>query len=193
MVVSWLLAVVSWSSYGDTADEPQEKSLNVSRSFYGDTADESQEKFWSFFGRFVVKFSHKTTGGSWSFFRSFRPKETVARLARSTSDYQPMIFKSSEYSIPSSCAHFVIFCLPSSILHFLFSNFDFRFIISDPPKFPGRGRYLALGHPLPWVISFFLNDILNPNFVEKNSYFILFFLESYFFDEQSKFLDVQFY
>ena len=38
-----------------------------------------------------------------------------------------------------------------------------------------------------------LKVILNPNFVEKKSYFILFFLESYFFDEQSKFLDVRFY
>ena len=28
---------------------------------------------------------------------------------------------------------------------------------------------------------------------KKNSYFILFFLESYFFDEQSKFLVVRFY
>ena len=64
---------------------------------------------------------------------------------------------------------------------------------------------------LPWAISFFLkwkenkylspyaycfifkSDLLNPNFVEKNSYFILFFLESYFFDEQSRFLDVRFY
>ena len=43
-------------------------------------------------------------------------------------------------------------------------------------------------------IAFFLkSDLLNPNFVEKNSYFILFFSESYFFDEQSKFLDVRFY
>ena len=45
-------------------------------------------------------------------------------------------------------------------------------------------------------ISFFRtceSDLLNPNFVEKNSYFILFFLESYFFDKQSKFLDVRFY
>ena len=63
---------------------------------------------------------------------------------------------------------------------------------------------------LPWAISFFLNDkkinifrlmhiasvlsdLLNLNFVEKNSYFIQFFLESYFFDEQSKFSDVGFY
>ena len=30
-------------------------------------------------------------------------------------------------------------------------------------------------------------------FVEKNSYFILFFLQRYFFDEQSEFLDVRFY
>ena len=29
--------------------------------------------------------------------------------------------------------------------------------------------------------------------LKKNSYFILFFLESYFFDEESNFLDVQFY
>ena len=42
-------------------------------------------------------------------------------------------------------------------------------------------------------IAFFLSDILYPNFVEKISYFILFFLENYFFDEQSKFLDVRFY
>ena len=42
-------------------------------------------------------------------------------------------------------------------------------------------------------IALFLSDVLNPNFVEKNSYFIVFFLKSYFFDEQSKFLDVQFY
>ena len=67
---------------------------------------------------------------------------------------------------------------------------------------------------LPWAISFFfkceenkyfsphayffilkndLLNLLNPNFVEKNPYLILFFLEIYFFDEQSKFLDVQFY
>ena len=74
-----------------------------------------------------------------------------------------------------------------------------------------RGRYPALGHPLPWAISFFFkweenkyfspyaycfifkSDLLNLNFVEKNPYFILFFLESYFFDKQSKFLDVRFY
>ena len=31
------------------------------------------------------------------------------------------------------------------------------------------------------------------NLLKKKSYFILFFLESYFFDEQSKFLDVRFY
>ena len=65
---------------------------------------------------------------------------------------------------------------------------------------------------LPWAMPFFFfkfeenkyfssyaycfifkSDRLNPNFVEKNSYLILFFLESYFFDEQSKFLDVRFY
>ena len=64
---------------------------------------------------------------------------------------------------------------------------------------------------LPWAISFFFkweehkyfspyaycfifkSDLLNSNFVEKKSYFILLFLKSYFFDEQSKFLDVQFY
>ena len=34
---------------------------------------------------------------------------------------------------------------------------------------------------------------LNSNFVKKNSYCILFFLESYFYDEQSKFLDIRFY
>ena len=39
----------------------------------------------------------------------------------------------------------------------------------------------------------FKSNLLNPNSVEKNSYFILFFLESYFFNEQSKFLDVRFY
>ena len=39
----------------------------------------------------------------------------------------------------------------------------------------------------------FKSDLLNSNFVEKNSYFILVFLESYFFDEQSKFLVVRFY
>ena len=33
---------------------------------------------------------------------------------------------------------------------------------------------------------FLKSDLSNPNFVE-NSYFILFFLESYFFDVQSKF------
>ena len=42
-------------------------------------------------------------------------------------------------------------------------------------------------------IALFFSDLLNPNFVEKNSYFILLFLESYFFDKQSKFLDVRFY
>ena len=41
-----------------------------------------------------------------------------------------------------------------------------------------------------WFI--FISDLLNPNFVKK-IYFILFFLESYFLDEQSKFLDVRFY
>ena len=39
----------------------------------------------------------------------------------------------------------------------------------------------------------FKSDLLHRNLVEKNSYFILFFLESYFFDERSKFLDVRFY
>ena len=74
-----------------------------------------------------------------------------------------------------------------------------------------RGRYPASGHPMPWVISFFFkwegnkyfslyaycsiskSDLVNPNFVEKNSYFILFFLENYFFDKQSKFLDIRLY
>ena len=42
-------------------------------------------------------------------------------------------------------------------------------------------------------IALFLSDLLNPNFVEKTSYFILFFLEGYFFDDQSKFLDIRFY
>ena len=67
---------------------------------------------------------------------------------------------------------------------------------------------------LPWAISFFFffflreentyfssyaycfifkSDLLNPNIVEKKSYFTLFLLKSYFFDEQSKFLDVRFY
>ena len=39
----------------------------------------------------------------------------------------------------------------------------------------------------------FKSDLLNTNFVEKNPYFILFFLERYFFDKQSKFVDVRFY
>ena len=34
---------------------------------------------------------------------------------------------------------------------------------------------------------------LNSNFVEKNSYFILFILESNFFHGQSEFSDVRFY
>ena len=69
-----------------------------------------------------------------------------------------------------------------------------------------RERYPALGH-----LVFFLNEkknkyfssyaccfifksvLLNPNFVEKKSYFILLFWESYFFDEQSELLDVRFY
>ena len=74
--------------------------------------------------------------------------------------------------------------------------------------FYNRGRYPALGHPVPGAISFFLNekkinifclialfssDLLNPNFVEKKIIFHLFFLESYFSDEQSKFLDFRFY
>ena len=41
-------------------------------------------------------------------------------------------------------------------------------------------------------IALFLSDLLITNFVEKNLYFILFFLEIYLFDEQSKFLDVWF-
>ena len=46
----------------------------------------------------------------------------------------------------------------------------------------------------PYAYCFILkSDLWNPNFVQINSYFILFFLESYFFDEQSKFLDVRFY
>ena len=45
----------------------------------------------------------------------------------------------------------------------------------------------------PYAYCFiFKSDLLNVNFVEKNSYFILFFLESYFFDEQSQFLDIRF-
>ena len=43
------------------------------------------------------------------------------------------------------------------------------------------------------IAFFFLSDLLNPNVAEKNLYFILFFLKSYFFDEQSKFLDFRFY
>ena len=43
------------------------------------------------------------------------------------------------------------------------------------------------------IALFSKSDLFNPNLIEKNSYFILFFLESYFFDEQSKFLDVRFY
>ena len=39
----------------------------------------------------------------------------------------------------------------------------------------------------------FKSDLLNPKFVGKKLYFILFLLESYFFDEQSEFLDVRFY
>ena len=39
----------------------------------------------------------------------------------------------------------------------------------------------------------FESDLLNTNFVLKNRYFILFFLEIYFFDKQSKFLDIPFY
>ena len=37
------------------------------------------------------------------------------------------------------------------------------------------------------------SHLFNPSFVEKRNYFILFFLQSYFFDEQSKFLNLQFY
>ena len=37
------------------------------------------------------------------------------------------------------------------------------------------------------------SDLLNPNFVENFLYFILFFLRSYSFDEQSEFLILQFY
>ena len=39
----------------------------------------------------------------------------------------------------------------------------------------------------------FKSDLLIPSFVDNNSYFILFFLKSYFFDEQSKCLDVRLY
>ena len=68
-----------------------------------------------------------------------------------------------------------------------------------------RGRYPALGHLVffKWQENKYFSayedcfvlksDLLNPNFVKKHSYFILFFLENYFFDEQSKFLDVRFY
>ena len=46
---------------------------------------------------------------------------------------------------------------------------------------------------LPYAYCFiFKSDVLNPNFVEKKSYFILFFLESYFFNEKNIF-DVRFY
>ena len=46
----------------------------------------------------------------------------------------------------------------------------------------------------PYAYCFILkSNLLNPSFVNKNSYFILFFLESYFFDKRSKFLDVRFY
>ena len=68
------------------------------------------------------------------------------------------------------------------------------------------GRYPALGHLVfffKWegnkyfssyaYCFIFKSDLLIPNVVEKNSYFILFFLESYFFDEQSNFLAVRFY
>ena len=83
--------------------------------------------------------------------------------------------------------------------------------LRNSPNSVGRGSYLTLGHPLPEAISFFFkweenkylspyvycfifkSDLLNSNFVEKYSYFIRFFLESYFCDEQSKFLDVRFY
>ena len=37
------------------------------------------------------------------------------------------------------------------------------------------------------------SDLLNPNFFEKKNYFILFFLQTYCFDEQSKFLILQFF
>ena len=71
--------------------------------------------------------------------------------------------------------------------------------------FSNRGRCPALGHLIfffkqenkyfsPYAYCFiFKSDIINQSFVEKNSYFILFFLESYFFDAQSKFLDFRFY
>ena len=70
---------------------------------------------------------------------------------------------------------------------------------------PCLGPTPALGHLVffkweenkyfsPYAYCFILkNDLLNPNFVEKKSYFILFFLESYYFDEQSKFLNVRFH
>ena len=78
-------------------------------------------------------------------------------------------------------------------------------------NFENRGRYPALGYPLPWAIGFFFkwgdnkyfslyaycfifkSHLLNSNFVKKNSYFILFFLKSDFSDEQSKFFHVLFY
>ena len=72
-------------------------------------------------------------------------------------------------------------------------------------KVPCLGPPPVLGHLVfflweeskyfsPYAYCFiFKSELLNPNFVEKNLYSILFFLESYFFDERGKFLDVQFY
>ena len=72
-------------------------------------------------------------------------------------------------------------------------------------EFLSGRRYPALGHLVFFLskkkinifrhmhIALFLSDLLNPNFVDKNWYSILFLLESYFFDKQSKFLDVRFY
>ena len=67
-----------------------------------------------------------------------------------------------------------------------------------------RRKYPALGHLVffkwqenkyfsPYAYCFiFKSDLLNPDFVKKKSYFILFFLQSYFFDEQSTFLAIRF-
>ena len=54
-------------------------------------------------------------------------------------------------------------------------------------------KKLSIINISPYVCFIFKSDLLNPNLVEKNLYFILVFLEKYFFDEQSKFLDVWFY
>ena len=71
---------------------------------------------------------------------------------------------------------------------------DVRRIHFDKYRKKYRKRYPGLGHLLPWAISFFFKweenkyfspyaycfiveiELLNPKFVDKNSYFILFFL-----------------